>query len=243
MLPMVIRGDITYLRQDFSVQQPIVDAPPSNGPVPRARFDYFLRTRDANAAERLAAKVLPPSQSYPQRDSVLTALRALTGQDAGKTTVAWQELFPQAETDVRAARMSQDVLKASPVRQQILLTEMRDAKGLVNTVALARAVHDLRGEAQTKARQYLTERLVRMTPATLRDKLSDDDAEVRNAAVLACVRKGKKEMVPDLIALLDVEEPATSRMAEAGLKELTGQDFVAPAAWRTWWSGAAPVTY
>jgi HEAT repeat protein len=243
MVPLVIRGDITYLRQDFSVQQPIVDAPASNGPVPRSRFDYFLRTRDANAAERLAAKVLPPSASYPQRDAVLTALRALTGKDAGPTTVAWQELFPQAEIDVRAARVSQDVVKAGPVRQQILLTELRDAKGLVNTVALARAVRDLRGDAQTKARQYLADRLARMTAATLRDKLADDDAEVRHAAVLASVRKGKKELVPDLIALLDVEEPATSRLAEAGLKELTGQDFVAPAAWRTWWSGKAEVTY
>jgi HEAT repeat protein len=239
MVPLVIRGDITYLRQDFSVQQPIVDAPPSNGPVPRSRFDYFLRTRDANAGERLAAKVLPPSQSYPQRDAVLVALRALTGQDAGTTTLAWQELFPQAEIDVRAARLSQDVVKASPVRQAMLLTQLRDAKGLVNTVALAKAVHDLRGAAQTKARQYLADRLVRMTAATLRDKLAEDDAEVRHAAVLACVRKGNKELVPDLIALLDVEEPATSRLAEAGLKELTGQDFVAPAAWRNWWSRAA----
>jgi HEAT repeat protein len=242
IVPLVIRGDITYLRQDFSVQQPLVDAPATNGPVPRSRFDYFLRSREANAAERLAAKVLPPSASYPQRDAVLATLRALTEKDVGTTTVAWQELFPQAEVDVRAARLSQKVVKADPHKQEVLLSQLRDAKGLVNTVALARAVHDLRGEAQTKARQYLAERLFRMTPVTLRDKLSDDDAEVRRAAIAACVRAGKKEMVPDLIALLDVEEPATTRLAEMGLKELTGQDLVAPAAWRAWWQGSAEVT-
>ena len=34
------------------------DLPAGLGPVPRSRFDYFLRTRDANAAERLADLVL-----------------------------------------------------------------------------------------------------------------------------------------------------------------------------------------
>jgi hypothetical protein len=69
----------------------------------------------------------------------------------------------------------------------------------------------------------------------LRDKLSDGDTEIRQAAVQACVRNAKRELAPDLIALLDSNEPVTSRVAEAALQELTGRDFDGPAAWRAWW--------
>jgi hypothetical protein len=234
MLPMLIRGDITYLRQDFSLMLQVPDPPPG-APPGRTRYDYFVRTRDATPAERLGAKVVPPSESYPQRESVLHALRGLTGQDAGSTTLAWQEKFPQAEADVKAARLSREVLGAGHNRQIELLGHLRDAKGLAYTLALANSIPALRGDMQELARQCLAERLTRMTADTLRDKLGDDDPEVRRAAVLACTRKGKKELVPDLIALLDGDEPVTTRLVESGLKELTGHNFEAPAAWQAWW--------
>jgi hypothetical protein len=236
LLPMLIRGDITYLRQDFSLTLQVPDPPPG-APAARTRYDYFVRTREATAAEKWAMKILPASESYPQRDSVLSALRGLTGQDAGPTTLAWRELFPQAEVDLKAARLSGEVIQADAFQRVALLGNLRDGKGLAYTLALAGAIPALRGEMQETARQYLADRLSRMTAETLRDKFGDDDPEVRRAAVLACTRKGKRELVPDLIALLEGDEPVTTRLAEAGLKELTGRSFEAPAAWQTWWQG------
>ena len=74
-----------------------------------------------------------------------------------------------------------------------------------------------------------------MTAETLRDKLADEDAEVRHAAVAACGRKRDRSLVPDLIALLEGPEPLTARLAEESLDELTGQHFPHPAAWKDWW--------
>jgi hypothetical protein len=235
--PLLIRGDITFLRQDFAVQLPVFQAAPDIPPI-RFSFDFVVRKREVTQAERTVLRTAHGEQrDYPQREAVLFALRELTGKDAGPTTLAWQNLFPQAEEDVESARLCRKVVDANPIQQEALLERLRDDKGLANTLALARAIPGLKGSTQEKARQFLTERLVRMTASTLRDKLGDEEPEVRHAAVRACVRKAKKDMVPDLIALLDGDEPVTSRVAEAGLKELTGRDFSEPAQWRTWWQG------
>jgi HEAT repeat protein len=83
-----IRADITYLRQDFSVMQPVADAYP--WPAVQ-RFDYLVRNRTLTAAEAVRWEMTnPPSTSYPQREAVLFALRELTGLDAGKSALAWR---------------------------------------------------------------------------------------------------------------------------------------------------------
>jgi len=56
---------------------------------------------------------------------------------------------------------------------------------VVNTLALAAAIPQLTGTVKTKARSALAERLSRMTNHTLKDKLQDDDPEIRRAAALA----------------------------------------------------------
>jgi HEAT repeat protein len=93
--------------------------------------------------------------------------------------------------------------------------------------------------------------MTRMTAATLRDKLQDEDAEIRRAAALACAMKDDKTHIPDLIAALDDSELLVIRAARAGLKSLTGQDFgptadatraqrvQAVADWKTWWNNQA----
>jgi hypothetical protein len=121
----------------------------------------------------------------------------------------------------------------------VLLARMRDGKGIGYTLALAAAIADLHGEAQQTAREFLAERLARMTAETLRDKLGDDDSEVRRAAVLACTHKRKRELVPDLIALVERDRGETARLAEAGLRELTGRDLAGAAAWQAWWQEEA----
>jgi HEAT repeat protein len=251
-VPAMIRGDITFLRQDFSVPlpDPVAAAgqalqPPAlpgalvRGPAARPatlRYDFVLRTRVVSRKELALLQTIAPERAdYPQREAVLFALRGLSGQDVGSTTEAWQDLFPRAEAQVRGARLTRDLLRADPLRRELLLKHYRDTKGAAYTHALAGAVAGLKGAEKEKARELLAERLTRMTADTLRDKLADDDAEVRHAAVAACARKGDRSLVPDLIALLDGPEPLTARLAEESLDELTGQHFPHPAAWKAWW--------
>jgi hypothetical protein len=204
--------------------------------VQRQRFDYVLRTRilPRKLYTRLE-ELVADRPSYPQRDAVLFALRELTGKDAGPTTEAWVELFPNAETDVEAARLSRKLLKSEDLERERLLAKYRDEKGIVYTQALACAISSLKGVTKERVRGVLTERLTRMSAKTLRDKLQDEDPEIRRAAVLACARKDKEQAVPDLIALLDNPEPVTARLAEEGLTSITGEHLKYPAAWKDWW--------
>ena len=71
-----VRADITYLRQDFSVQQHVEDS----GKWPEMqRFDFLVRTRKLGAAE--VAKLPPPPAVSEYKDAILIALRGLTGRD------------------------------------------------------------------------------------------------------------------------------------------------------------------
>jgi hypothetical protein len=237
-LPLLIRGDITFLRQDFTVRQPVGTVRPLQGTnaVRRQRFDYVLRTRILSRKQfEVLEKMVADRPSYPQRDAVLFALRELTGKDAGPTTEAWVQLFPNAETDVEAARLSRQLLKLDGTEREILLAKCRDGKGIVYTQALACAISSLRGVMKEHVRGVLTERLTRMSAKTLRDKLQDEDPEIRRAAVLAYGRKDKGQAVPDLIAALDDPEPVTARLVEEELVTLTGEHLKHPAAWKEWW--------
>jgi hypothetical protein len=90
-----VRADITYLKQDFSVQQPVAKhgAWPSN-----QRFDYMVRTRAATFDEIMEG--VKKSEDYPQRESVLFALRELTGGDLGNESVKWWQLLIKQEGQV-----------------------------------------------------------------------------------------------------------------------------------------------
>ncbi|MBI1918405.1 MAG: HEAT repeat domain-containing protein, partial [Planctomycetes bacterium] len=234
-VPLLIRGDITFLRQDFSVRQPV--APLGFLPLAArtARFDYVVRTRyvPAKAAQELLDAV--GEKTYPQREAVLHTLRSLTGKDAGTTTEGWLRMFPGAEQDAEAARLSRELRQASSVRAEVMINKLRETKRVANTMALATAIPGLGGKLREKAREALVERLTRMTAKTLRDKLRDDDPEVRRAAVQACQRKEKKELVPELIALLEDSDSLTARTAEAALVDLTGQEHRTPVDWQRWW--------
>lgn len=71
-----IRADVTYLRQDFSVMQPVAD----HQPWPELqRFDFFVRTRPLMEYEdqQLSANSETDAAEYPQRKAVRVALREL----------------------------------------------------------------------------------------------------------------------------------------------------------------------
>lgn len=65
-----VRADVTYLRQDFSLTQPVANADPWPA---QQRFDFLVRTRPATKEEIAAAK----PDSYPQREAARFAIREL----------------------------------------------------------------------------------------------------------------------------------------------------------------------
>jgi HEAT repeat protein len=258
-----VRADVTYLRQHFSVYQPVED--PGQWPAYQ-RYDYLVRVRalsKALLARLKQSKVeLEADEVSPHKQVLFSALRELTGKDLGSSVEAWAKAFGRAElktkrpddpaqdpTDKQVARLSSELVKASSARQVELIRLYQQRKGLVYTDALARAIAKLSGNAQRKARDALAARLGRMNIATLRDKFQDESAEVRRAAVLAWGKKGSSVLTREVIDLLNDPEASVRGEAHEALKQATGEDF-GPALgatraervkaidrWKKWWRG------
>jgi hypothetical protein len=91
---LVVRADVTYLRQDFSRRMRVKDA----GTWPETqRFDFVVRTREVSEKEAAAYRAWRGQQGAgylsPNHQAALEALRALTGRDAGPTAQAWRKLL------------------------------------------------------------------------------------------------------------------------------------------------------
>ncbi|MEQ8790314.1 MAG: HEAT repeat domain-containing protein [Pirellulaceae bacterium] len=86
-----VRADATYLRQDFSVMESVVDAAPWPS---MQRFDFLVRTRVLSVEERaqLEASSWENPGSSSHRQALLYALRGLTGKDGGDDPQRWREL-------------------------------------------------------------------------------------------------------------------------------------------------------
>jgi hypothetical protein len=70
-----VRADVTYIKQDFSVYQPV----DRQGPWPlMQRYDYMVRTRKIETAAELAGVQKKTEGNYPQRQAVLFALGELS---------------------------------------------------------------------------------------------------------------------------------------------------------------------
>jgi len=70
-----VRADVTYLKQDFSVVQPVER--PGAWPTMQ-RFDYVVRSRPVSFEEGEAAvKSAKRADTYPQREAVLYAIKEL----------------------------------------------------------------------------------------------------------------------------------------------------------------------
>jgi hypothetical protein len=91
---LVVRIDVTYLRQDFSAYLPVADA----NPWPEMqRFDFLTRTRvltqEEAASYRQALGKEEPGRPSPYRRAVLAALRELTGRDTEPTAAGWRKVL------------------------------------------------------------------------------------------------------------------------------------------------------
>jgi hypothetical protein len=94
---LFVRADITYLRQDFSVVQPVANAGKWPG---NQRYDYVLRIRQATRQEIKVYEALQKEKklpkNYAQRESVLFALRQVARIDAGDSYDDWIRELPKA---------------------------------------------------------------------------------------------------------------------------------------------------
>ena len=101
---VLVRVDVTYLRQDFSLLLPVADA----NPWPEMqRFDFLVRSRVLTEEEAKAyedkLQAQEPGYVAPHRRAALAALRELTGRDTEPTAQAWRRLLnlpaPQRRAD------------------------------------------------------------------------------------------------------------------------------------------------
>jgi HEAT repeat protein len=242
---VLIRADVQFLRQDFSITFPAGSSFGSDGGF---RFDFLARTRPLNPSEiqHWKYQVNPDPTAYRQREAVLYALRAITGQDAGPTTDAWLKLYPDARAEFEGVRMAARLHAALPEQREQLLTRYRDAKEEHYADWLAHAIPHVTIKLQEKVRAILVERLARL-PADDLSSYLEYDGELRLAAIRACERKADPAMIPDLIGLLADADADVGGAALKALRRLTGQDFGPPAGcsqeehdaavatWQTWY--------
>src|SRR5262249_47963590 len=91
---VLVRVDVTYLRQDFSLFQPVANAHPW---PEMQRFDFLVRTRELTDEEadtyREAFAKRELGRPSPYHRAVLTALRELSGLDTEPTPEAWRRLL------------------------------------------------------------------------------------------------------------------------------------------------------
>jgi hypothetical protein len=88
---IVVRADVTYLRQDFSLIMRVENS----APWPEMqRFDFLVRTRRLTAAEydawQQVKRERSPQHISPHRAAALSALQGLTGLAPGTTGTAWR---------------------------------------------------------------------------------------------------------------------------------------------------------
>jgi hypothetical protein len=90
----LVRIDVTYLRQDFSLTQSVKNSQPW---PEMQRFDFLVRTRQLTEAEAKEFRTLlakqQKDQMTPYQKAALTALRGLTGKDAKPTAEAWRKML------------------------------------------------------------------------------------------------------------------------------------------------------
>lgn len=190
-------------------------------------------------------------RSKPLRSDPSLALAAATPLrkdliDANKL-VALRGDLESRSLSRETSLLSEELVKANGDGQKAVLERLRDAEGDNSTEALALAIPQLSDDLQADAREVLTGRLTRLSKSALRDRLQNDNLEIRCAAALACGRKIAKEHIPDLLQLLDDPEIDVVLSARVALSELTGEDFgptrdtdqqgrtEAAEAWRKWW--------
>ena len=251
-----VRADITFLREDFSIIQPVA----KHGRLWPAdqRFDYLIRLRPLNAADLSSwqGKLDAFRTSASQSESLMYALRELTGENPGATQEDWKRLYstitgrrfdkPLEPAD-QLGRIKDALVAGAPNEQLKRLALFRDKTGTAYDTALAQAIPELPTELHKTARAILADRFFCMPVNTLAEKLGDKDEEVRRAVVSVSRQRKLKALVPELIGLLDDSNPEIAGQVHQLLQHFAAKDLgprrgadrdarlSAMTAWRDWW--------
>lgn len=148
--------------------------------------------------------------------------------------------------DAETSALTKALVESMGAVQSQLLKEYTAQPGSKYSRALADAIPKLKGDAQSKARDGLAERMSRQKVTVLEGYLDDENPEIRRAAALGAAMRDEKELVPILIDSLEDESEIVWRAARLALRELTTKDFgpkpgdneakrtKAVADWRAW---------
>jgi hypothetical protein len=251
-----VRPDINFVRQDFSVIQPV----PKHGKLwpPDQRFDYLIRLRPVSGKQLLAwqDRVKSYRPTEPQRETLLFALRALAGENPGPAPEDWKRLYSTItgqrfskplEPPEQLVHLRDCLLQGSALQQADALNAFKDKRGSAYDTALALALPQMRPELQKSARTILVDRLFCLPLPQLREKLGDQNLEVRRAAVTVCKQRKLKPLVPELILLLDDDDAKLAQQVHDLLQQFASRNLgprpgadheqrqEAMAAWRDWW--------
>jgi hypothetical protein len=251
-----VRADVTFLRQDFSIVQPVA----KHGRLWPAdqRFDYLIRLRPLSSAELTSwqGKLDAYRNSAPQTESLMYALRELTGENLGTTAAEWKRFYSPItgrrydkplEPGDEIIRLRDSLIAAGPRDQAKRLALFSEKTGAVYDLALARAIPELPTELQKAARSVLADRLFCMPVSALAEKLGDKDEELRRAGVTVGKQRKLKALTPELIAMLDDSNPEIAGQAHRLLQQFSSKDLgprrgadrdarqSAMTAWRDWW--------
>jgi HEAT repeat protein len=250
-----VRADITFLKQDFSVLQPVAN----HGKVWPAdqRFDYMVRLRPVTKKELLVwqEKLEDVKPLSPQKESVMFALRELTGENPGPSAEDWKRFYspitgqrldkPQDQS-AQLLHLKDLLVKSRPGRQEELLLVFKDRQGPVYDKAVAQALPALTGAVQKTGRTVLADRMYCVPLKELRARLRDADPEIRLAAVRVSRQRAEQALLPELIDTLNDGNPDVAKQSRDVLRHLTRRDFGPPdganreqrqeaiAAWRNW---------
>jgi hypothetical protein len=139
-----------------------------------------------------------------------------------------------AQEQERQARLAaQDLQSGEQVKVTRALKVFSDGYELIYTDVLAETLPKLEEPARTSARAVLAQRIAALSRLAVQAYLQAPDAELRGAAAKAVSLKRDRDLLPDLIPLVDDRHDFVATAALQTLRELTGQDAGRSAAeWR-----------
>lgn len=173
-----VSADTTYLQQDFSLAQPVLN---SGNWSSYQRFDYFVTVRKVDAPP-----VTSPAPDGPYRKAIEFALRELAGRpNLDPAWLAGQKALAQPVPDTRLAEVTQLVSLQTDPRALVALKEREFVQPLLSTPGeeLEAAVREMQGTYGPVAAR--TALIAYLEPLTRRGQPEARAKAVRLLAVVA----------------------------------------------------------
>lgn len=186
----------------------------------------LLFLRKANLVGDISGTAVLRSGTYDPLKAATTQ-DPLSGTKKPATNRPVREIAPD-KAEAEAKKLSGEFLISRPQRQREILEILQDTKDSTGnfTQALIDLVAQAKDEQKEMVRRALAERLSRQTLASLVKRLTEEDVEVRLAAVRALGIKGDQKAMPELVKLLTDSNEDIAEAAEESLKALSdGKDF------------------